>query len=237
MSLVVDVIIPARDEAETVACVIEEIPRALVRSVIVADNGSHDDTGAQALAAGARVVREERAGYGWACLAALGALPDEGDVVAFMVADGSDDPTELSRLLAPIAEGRADLVVGSRTRGAIEPGSMPPWQRAGSLFAAGMLTLRYGRLVTDLGPFRAIRRDALRSLGMRDRTYGWTIEMQVKAARAGLRVEEVPVTWRNRRGGEPKVSGTLRGTLGAARLILGWTRGAWLGPAFDPTAR
>ena len=230
---VVDVIIPARDEAACIGAVLAEIPRDLVRHVVVADNGSRDGTGERALAAGARVVREESPGYGAACLAALASLPDDGDAVAFLVADGSDDATELPRLLKPLREG-ADLVIGSRFRGAIEPGAMPRFQRVGNLVATTGLTLRFGHRVTDMGPFRVIRRDALRGLAMRDRTWGWTLEMQVKAARAGLRVVEVPVSWRNRRGGEPKIGGTVRGSLAASRVILSWLRGAMLGPAFDP---
>ena len=230
---VVDVIIPARDEAACIGAVLAEIPRDLVRHVVVADNGSRDGTGERALAAGARVVREESPGYGAACLAALASLPDDGDAVAFLVADGSDDATELPRLLKPLREG-ADLVIGSRFRGAIEPGAMPRFQRVGNLVATTGLTLRFGHRVTDMGPFRVIRRDALRGLAMRDRTWGWTLEMQVKAARMGLRVVEVPVSWRNRRGGEPKIGGTVRGSLAASRVILSWLRGAMLGPAFDP---
>jgi glycosyltransferase involved in cell wall biosynthesis len=232
--LVVDVIIPARDEEDTIAAVVEAIPAGLVRRVVVADNGSRDATAARAEAAGARVVHEPSPGYGAACLAALASLPEDGDVVAFLVADGSDDPAELARVLEPLRAGRADLVVGSRFLGVIEPGAMPPFQRVGNAVATGGLTLRYGRRVTDLGPFRAIRRDALRALAMRDRTWGWTMEMQIKAARAGLRVEEVPVSWRNRRGGAPKIGGTLKGSLAASRVILSWLGAAVLGPRFDP---
>jgi glycosyltransferase involved in cell wall biosynthesis len=231
---VVDVVIPARDEAATVADVVAAIPRGVVRHVVVADNGSRDDTAARALAAGARVVHEASPGYGAACLAALASLPPDGDAVAFLVADGSDDPAELPRVLTPLMEDRADLVVGSRVLGAIEPGAMPPFQRAGNRVATAVLSLRFRRRVTDLGPFRAIRRDALASLGMRDRTWGWTLEMQVKAARRGLRVLEVPVSWRNRRGGNPKIGGTLRGSLAASRVILSWLVAATLGPTFDP---
>lgn len=229
----VDVIIPARDEADTIAAVVRSVPRAWVREVVVVDNGSRDDTAARAQAAGARVVPCPEAGYGRACLAALAALPPDG-IVAFMVADGSDDPRELPRLVDPIVADEADLVLGSRTRGYIEPGAMPPWQSVGSRFAAAGLRLRFGQDATDLGPFRAIRRDALDALGMRDPTYGWTLEMQIKAARAGLRVREVPVAWRARRGGSPKVAGTLRGTLGASRMILAWLVGAFAGPDHDP---
>lgn len=231
---VVDVIVPARDEAETIAAVVEAIPPGLVRRVVVADNGSRDATAARARAAGAYVVSEPSPGYGAACLAALASLPDDGDAVAFLVADGSDDPAELPLVLEPLRAGRADLVVGSRFLGAIEHGAMPPFQRVGNAVATTGLRLRFGRPVTDLGPFRAIRRDALRRLAMRDRTWGWTMEMQVKAARAGLRVEEVPVSWRNRRGGAPKIGGTLKGSLAASKVILTWLGAAMLGPHFDP---
>ena len=140
----------------------------------------------------------------------------------------------MPRPVDPIEAGEADLVIGSRMKGYDEPGAMPPWQSVGSRVAAAGLRLRFGQDATDLGPFRAIRRDALDALGMRDPTYGWTLEMQIKAARAGLRVREVPVAWRARRGGSPKVAGTLRGTLGASRMILAWLVGAFAGPAHDP---
>lgn len=234
MPFTVDVIIPARDEAATIADVVRAVPRELVRHIVVADNGSRDGTAERAREAGALTVREDSPGYGAACLTALASLPDDGDAVVFLVADGSDDPSELDRVLAPIRDGRADLVIGSRFRGHIEPGAMPTFQRVGNLVATTGLTLRFGQRVTDLGPFRAIRRDALRALVMRDRTWGWTLEMQVKASRMGLRVIEVPVSWRNRRGGAPKIGGTLRGSLAASRVILSWLRGAVLGPAFDP---
>lgn len=234
----VDVLIPARDEATTIAAVVRAIPRSLARRVIVIDNGSRDDTARRALDVGAVVVDAPAAGYGNACLAALRWLreeaADDDPVLAFMVADGSDDPRELPRLTAPLLDGRADLVIGSRTRGYVEPGAMPPWQRGGSLFAAAVLTARYGAPVTDLGPFRAIRRSTLDALSMRDPTYGWTLEMQIKAARSGLRIVETPVAWRRRRGGSPKVAGTLCGTLGATRKILAWLDGAVRGPDHDP---
>lgn len=231
--LTVDVVIPARDEADTIASVVTAIPAGVVRRVVVVDNGSRDDTARRARNVGADVVYEPTPGYGAACLRALASLAD-GDVVAFLVADGSDDPAELPRVLAPIADGRADLVIGSRVLGVVEPGAMPTFQRAGNVVATVGLTVCYGRRVTDLGPFRAIRRDALARLAMRDRTWGWTLEMQIKAARAGLRVEEVPVSWRNRRGGAPKIGGTLRGSFAASRVILSWLAAAALGPRFDP---
>lgn len=231
-------IIPARDEAPTIAAVVRAVPRSLARRVIVIDNGSRDDTAARALGAGAVVVAAPRPGYGVACLAALAWLreedPSDDPVLAFMVADGSDDPRELPRITDPVIDGRADLVIGSRTRGYVEPGAMPPWQRGGSLFAAGVLTARFGAIVTDLGPFRAIRRGTLEALDVRDPTYGWTLEMQIKAARSGLRIAEAPVAWRRRRGGTPKVAGTLRGTLGATRAIFAWLDGAVRGPDHDP---
>ncbi|TAK30212.1 MAG: glycosyltransferase family 2 protein [Myxococcaceae bacterium] len=234
----VDVLIPARDEACTIGAVVRGVPRAIVRRVIVIDNGSRDDTAGRARDAGAVVVAAPAAGYGNACLAALAWMraddPDDDPVLAFMVGDGSDDPRDIPRVTDPVLAGHADLVIGSRARGLIEPGAMPPWQRAGSLFAAAVLTARFGATVTDLGPFRAIRKSALDALGMRDPTYGWTLEMQIKAARAGLRITEVPVAWRRRRGGTPKVAGTLRGTLGATRMILAWLNGAVRGPDHDP---
>lgn len=226
------VVIPARDEASTVAAVVRAVP-PWVREVVVADNGSRDGTADVARAAGARVVLAERPGYGSACRAALDAM--EGDpVVAFLVADGSDDPLELPRVVDPVLAGEADLVVGSRARGFTEPGAMPPAQRVGNAVCAVALSARYRRAVTDVGPFRAMRRRALLALGLRDLRYGWTVEMLIKAERAGLRVREVPVAWRRRRGGSPKVAGTVAGTLGASAAMLRWIRAAWLGPAHDP---
>lgn len=228
----VDVVIPARDEAATIRAVVRAVP-SWVREVVVVDNGSRDETAARAAAAGARVVLARQEGYGFACVAALRALRDD-PVVAFLVADGSDDPRELQRVADPVRHGLADLVVGSRARGFVEPGAMHWAQRAGNLVVASALSVRFAAPCTDLGPYRAMRRSALMALDLRDMTWGWTLEMQIKAARAGLRVREVPVAWRRRRGGAPKVSGTLRGTLGAGRAMMGWLRGAYLGPAHDP---
>ncbi|MFO0624293.1 MAG: glycosyltransferase family 2 protein [Polyangiales bacterium] len=228
----VDVVIPARDEASTIRGVVRAVP-SWVREVVVVDNGSRDATAARAAAAGARVVRATREGYGFACVAALEALRDD-PVVAFLVADGSDDPAELQRVTDPVRDGDADLVVGSRARGYVEPGAMHWAQRAGNLVVTSALSIRYAHRCTDLGPYRAMRRRALMSLALRDMTWGWTLEMQIKAARAGMRVREVPVSWRRRRGGAPKVSGTLRGTLGAGRAMIRWLGGAYLGPAHDP---
>jgi glycosyltransferase involved in cell wall biosynthesis len=190
---------------------------------VVADNGSTDDTAEVARAAGALVVTEPRRGYGAACLAAIAARrADPPDVVAFVDADHSDDPRELALVLAPVLEGRADLCVGSRTLGASEPGAFTPVQAFGNRLAPALLRALWGVRVTDLGPFRAIRWSALESLHMRDRDYGWTVEMQARALAAGLRYAEVPVAYRRRRLGRSKVSGTVRGVWGAGTKIL-WT--------------
>ncbi len=221
--MIVDVVIPALDEEEALPHVLAAIPRERVRRVVVADNGSRDRTAAVARAGGAEVVFEPRRGYGAACLAALARLRRTGapDVVAFLDGDHSDHPEELPRLLAPIEAGEAALVIGSRAIGPREPGSLTVQQRVGNAIAGAALGLLYDARYTDLGPFRAIRWDALERLGMRDRDYGWTVEMQVRAARLGIPHAEVPVSYR-RRIGTSKVSGTLRGTIGASRKIL-WT--------------
>jgi len=190
--------------------------------VIVVDNGSSDRTAEAARHGGAQVVREPRRGYGQACLAGMAVLNDEAQIVAFMDADGSDDPADLARLLTPIEQGQADLVIGSRVRAAREAGSLTPQQRFGNGLATRLLRLLYGAHYTDLGPFRAIRRDALRQLAMQDAGYGWTIEMQIKALRQGLRVVEMPVRHRPRRAGKSKVSGSLRGSVLAGAKII-WT--------------
>jgi len=210
------VIIPARDEEESVGRAVESVPGALVSRVIVVDNGSRDRTAEAARRAGAVVVSEPRRGYGAACLAGLAFLRSRPpDVVAFVDADLSDDPAQLPALLAPIREGRADLVIGSRTLGEREPGSLTPVQEFGNRLATLLLRLLFGARYTDLGPFRAIRWEALERLGMRDRGYGWTVEMQARAARAGLECAEIPVRHRRRRAGRSKVAGTLGGMLGA----------------------
>lgn len=216
----IDIVLPALNEARSIEAVVQEIPRPPVRRVVVADNGSTDSTGALARGAGAEVVVEPRRGYGAACMAALATLDDTCDVVVFMDADGSDDPTYLGSLVAPILNDTADLVIGSRAQGQAEPGALSPQQRIGNAIAAAWLRTRFGQPATDLGPFRAIRATSLRALKMADPNYGWTVEMQIKAAQAGLRYAEVPVPYR-RRVGHSKVSGTVRGVLGAAYKILG----------------
>ena len=220
--MIVDVVIPALDESRSLPLVLGDLPRSSVRHVVVADNGSTDDTAAVARAAGCWVVSEPRRGYGSACLAGLArlaALPRPPDVVVFLDADHSDHADELPRLLEPIASGRADLVVGSRALGVPDRGALLPQQRVGNRIAAWMIRRLYRARVTDLGPFRAVTWDALSRLRMEDRDYGWTAEMQVKAFRAGLRYEEVPVSYR-RRVGRSKIAGTLRGTVGAGWKIV-----------------
>lgn len=208
--------------------VIEDVPRSRVRRIVVADNGSTDRTAERASEAGAEVVYEPERGYGAACLKALSHLEaDPPDVVVFLDGDYSDHPAELIDLLAPIDRGEAELVIGSRVTGRSESGSLTPQQRVGNAIACHALRLMYGVHYTDLGPFRAVRWDALQSLGMQDRNFGWTVEMQIKAAKAGVRHCEVPVSYRPRIG-VSKVSGTLRGSVSAGAKIL-WLlgRSAW----------
>jgi hypothetical protein len=215
--LSVGVIIPALNEERALPAVLAELPRE-VDDVVVVDNGSTDATAEVARAAGARVMLEPERGYGAACLRGLAAIGTP-DVIVFLDGDHSDYPEKLPELVRPIAEGSADLVLGSRLLGQREPGAMPPQSVWGNRFACFLMRLLFRVRYTDLGPFRAIRREALERLGMRDRNFGWTVEMQIKAARAGLRIREVPVPYR-RRVGQSKISGTLRGTIRAGYKIL-----------------
>lgn len=219
--MTVDVVIPARDEEGALPGVLADIPKR-VRRVVVADNGSRDRTAEVARAGGAEVVYEPEPGYGAACLAALAHLARTGppDVVVFLDGDHADDPREIGALLAPIDEGRADLVIGSRTLGRREPGALTPQQRFGNALAVALIGLLYRHRFTDLGPFRAVRWPALEAIGMRDRNYGWTAEMQVKALKRGLACVEVPVDYYRRRAGKSKVASTVRGTIGAGYKIL-----------------
>ena len=222
--LVVDVVIPALNEEAALPHVLAEIPHSAVRRVVVADNGSTDGTARVAREAGATVVHQPEKGYGAACLKALALLGDDPpDVVVFLDGDHSDYPEELPDLLAPIRAGEAELVIGSRNLGEAPRGGLTPQQVVGNRVACAALRLLYGVRYTDLGPFRAITWQALEALGMADRNWGWTVEMQVKAARLGIRHREVPVRYRDRIG-QSKVSGTLRGTLGASYKIL-WVLG------------
>jgi len=219
--VVVDCVIPALNEASSIGRVLDLLPRPLVRRAVVSDNGSTDGTAAVAREHGALVVSEPERGYGAACLRGLQALEREPpDIVLFLDGDLSDDPSEAEALVEPIRAGRADLVIGSRTRGAREPGALTPQARFGNWLATRLIRSLYGVRYTDLGPFRAIRWEALRALGMRDRAFGWTVEMQVKAARRGIRAEETPVRYR-RRIGRSKISGTVSGSVQAGVAILG----------------
>ncbi len=213
-------IIPALNEAPVIARTLATVPPALFALVIVADNGSTDDTSGEARRAGATVVRVAERGYGAACLAALAALPPEIDAVVFMQADASEDPAEAAALLAPLYDGRADLVLGSRVLGNAAPGALLPHQRFGNWLATTLIRLLYGHRYTDLGPFRAIGVETLRRLNMQDRNYGWTVEMQIKALRHGLRALELPVRYGVRVAGENKVSGNLRASVRAGIKIL-----------------
>ena len=215
------VIIPVFNERESLPLVVGDIPSGLVEEIVVVDNGSTDGTDLAAQRLPVRLIRETRKGYGSACLAGLAAM--EGappDVVVFLDGDYSDHPEEMPRLLEAIGGG-ADLVIGSRMLGRREPGALLPQARAGNALACFLIRLLYGHRYSDLGPFRAIRWDACRRLGMRDRDFGWTCEMQVKAVRKNLRIAEVPVSYR-RRVGVSKITGTLDGTLRAGWKIL-WT--------------
>ena len=218
------VVIPALNEGGNIRALVREVRQIVPAHVVVCDNGSSDNTAAEALAAGAHVVYEARRGYGYACAAGvLEAAALGADVVAFLDGDHSFLPAELPRLLAPILFDRADLVLGSRWLGHIAPGAMPPQQRFGNWLAARLMSALYSLPLTDLGPYRAIRLPLLLSLDMREMTYGYPTEMMVKAARRGARLMEVPVSFHSRRSGRSKVSGTLRGTVLAARYILGVT--------------
>jgi glycosyltransferase involved in cell wall biosynthesis len=214
-------LIPALNEESSIGRVLSSLPPGIYAQVVVVDNGSTDRTGEIARAHGATVVAEPRRGYGSACLRGIAALDPAVEVVVFMDADASDVPEEARALVAPILENRADLVIGSRTKGRVEAGSLTPHQRFGNWLATGLIRLLYGYRYTDLGPFRAIRASSLRALGMGDTGYGWTIEMQIQALRRGLRVTEVPVSYRKRIG-VSKISGNVKASVAAGLKIL-WT--------------
>jgi glycosyltransferase involved in cell wall biosynthesis len=216
----VSVVIPALNEEEPIAGVVRDcLATGVPGEVIVVDNGSTDHTAERARDAGARVITA-RWGYGRACAAGAGAVSTECDTVVFLDGDGSDIPAFIPQLVEPIALGTHDFVIGSRTRGQRETGSMNFQQILSGRIAGWILRLLYGVRYTDMCPFRAIRRDSLAKLAMLEQTYGWNLEMQMKAARAGLRIVEIPVNHRLRAGGKSKVSGTLRGTFVAGIRII-----------------
>ena len=211
-------VIPVFNEQEAIQNVLSDIPRHLEADVVVVDNGSTDRTVELARRKGARIVHERRRGYGWACLAGIAAL-HKPDIVVFLDGDYSDYPDEMTGLVKPIVEGRADLVIGSRILGNREAGALLPQARFGNWLATWLIRRLFGACFTDLGPFRAVTYPALLQLEMQDRTFGWTVEMQVKAARLKLRFLEVPVSYR-RRIGVSKITGTVSGTIRAGWKIL-----------------
>jgi glycosyltransferase involved in cell wall biosynthesis len=216
----VTVVLPALDEAAALPAALASFPAGI--DLLVVDNGSSDGTAAIAAAAGARVVTEPRRGFGAACWAGVQASP-RAEVVAFADADGSFDGADLLAVAAPVLGGQADLVVGSRTTGRREPGAMTAFAVAANRLLGLACRLLFGVPLSDLGPFRAIRRDILLVLGVRDRGQGWPLEMIGRAGLAGLRVVEIPVSYRPRAGGASKVSGSLRGSLRAAVAMAGVT--------------
>ncbi len=217
------VIIPALNEEKAISKVIKDIP-TVVDEVIVVNNGSTDLTSEVAREAGATVLEESRAGYGYACLKGIAYLKDkqkDEDIIVFLDGDYSDYPGELTNLIAPIEKGDYDLVIGTRNNPLLQKGALTPQQRFGNALATRLMALFYGGKYTDLGPFRAISFEALGRLNMKDKTYGWTVEMQLKALKYKLKYTEIPVNYRPRIG-ESKVSGTLKGTIMAGYKILGW---------------
>lgn len=227
---IIDVIIPAYNEEHAIGKVIREIPKNFVRDIIVCNNNSTDNTSQRAIEAGAKVVNQPDRGYGNACLSGIHYIKTHQfrqppDIIVFMDADYSDYPQEMPSLINPIAEGK-DLVVGSRVLGQLVPGSMTTPQVFGNWLATRLIRLFYGFRFTDLGPFRAIRWNKLLELNMQDKTFGWTVEMQVKALRHNLSCIEVPVSYRKRIG-VSKISGTMKGTILAGHKIL-WTIFKWI---------
>lgn len=219
---IIDVIIPAFNEENAVGNVVKDIPKELVREIIVVNNNSTDKTAINAINAGATVLEEHNMGYGNACLKGMAHVAqkeNKPDIIVFLDADYSDYPEEMVDVIKPIIEQNMDMVIGSRALGNLEKGAMTPQQIFGNWLATFLLKLFYGVKYTDLGPFRAIKYDSLIALGMKDITYGWTVEMQVKAAKQKMNCCEVPVTYRVRIGFS-KVSGTVKGTIGAGYKII-----------------
>ena len=226
MKPIIDVIIPAFNEENAVGHVVRDIPKDWVREIIVCNNGSTDETTAKATAAGATVVMQPIKGYGNACLKGMEYIAnkpksEQPDIIVFLDADYSDHPEELIDLVKPIIEGRMDMVIGSRALGDLEKGSMTPQQIFGNWLATFLMKIIFRAKFTDLGPFRAIKYDKLLALNMEDKTYGWTVEMQLKVLKQKLTYIEIPVKYRNRIG-VSKVSGTLKGTIFAGIKILSW---------------
>jgi glycosyltransferase involved in cell wall biosynthesis len=220
LNLHCSVVIPALNEEGPIADVVRTVAREGVAEIIVVDNGSTDGTAEEARHAGARVVLEPRRGYGRACRAGVKAVRPETEIIVFLDGDGSDCPELMHRLVDPILAGTHDFVIGSRVRGSREPGSMNVQQLLAGKLAGFLVDLLYGVRYTDMCPFRAIRRDILERLDVREESYGWNLEMQMRGAQCGLRILEVPVDHRRRAGGQSKVSGTLKGSIVAGTRIL-----------------
>jgi glycosyltransferase involved in cell wall biosynthesis len=219
---IIDVIIPAYNEEKSIGLVVDEIPKEWVRNIVVANNNSTDNTEEVAEEHGAVVVFQPNPGYGNACLKSMDYIAEQEtkpDIVVFLDGDHSDYPQQLPDLVKPILDNQADLVIGSRALGKSESDSLTPQQLFGNWLATRMLRLFYGETFTDLGPFRAIRYSSLVRINMVDKNYGWTVEMQIKAAKQKLRCAEVPVDYRVRIG-QSKVSGTVKGTIGASYKII-----------------
>ncbi|MEM1001123.1 MAG: glycosyltransferase family 2 protein [Bacteroidota bacterium] len=219
----IKVIIPAYNEADSIGLVVRDIPN-LVDEIIVISNNSTDDTEENAKKAGAKVLREYNKGYGWACLKGMAYIAGQDkkpDIIVFLDGDYSDYPQELKKIVAPIIQNDIDFVVGARTKAFRAPGSMTGPQIFGNWLATSLMKLFFKSTFTDLGPFRAIKYDKLLDLNMVDKTYGWTVEMQLKVLKKGLTYKEIPVNYRNRIG-VSKVSGTVKGAIFAGVKILGW---------------
>ncbi len=224
MQQIIDVIIPAFNEEKSIGKVLDDIPQNLVRNVYVCNNASTDGTGETARGHGAIVLDESRPGYGYACLRGMVEIANtesKPDIVVFVDGDYSDYPVEMAQLVKPIVEDEYDLVIGSRALGELQKGAMTPQQLFGNWLATNLIRLFYGYHFTDLGPFRAVKYEKLVAIDMQDKTYGWTVEMQVKAAKQKLKCTEIPVKYRKRIG-VSKISGTVKGTILAGHKIL-WT--------------
>ncbi|MEY3405919.1 MAG: hypothetical protein RL161_1349 [Bacteroidota bacterium] len=230
--MVIDLIIPARNEEDAIGYSVQGIDHNLIREVIVVDNGSTDTTALKATEAGATVLTESRPGYGYACMRGIQYCRQkevQPDIIVFMDGDGSDDPNDLSDLVAPLLQGNADMVIGSRLAGHAEDGSLTFPQIFGNRLACFLMRLFFNSSFTDLGPFRAIRFSRLLEMNLTEMKYGWTVEMQIKAARMPIKSVEVPVHYRNRWAGKSKVSGTMRGSVLAGYRILAvvFRQGMW----------
>ncbi len=219
-NIIVSVVIPCLNEEIPIGSVVRDVLAQNADEVVVVDNGSTDRTAEVATTAGARVVKELQRGYGRACATGLAAIRPDADIVCFLDGDGSDVPAFMTAVISPVADGNADFTMGSRLRGNREPGSMTPQQIVAGWLAGLLLYIRYRVWFTDMSPFRAMRVDRLRALGMREQTYGWNLEMQMRVAAAGLRIREVPVDHRCRRGGVSKVSGNIAAGFSAAWKIV-----------------